>query len=242
MLAGILIAALLVVGLAFAIPWISAQRQHPDELAEEPTERFSQSMRILQRDVIDFGDPSAVSTPLTRASEFYGLHMTAKLAARRRLLVLSVLGFVVVVLTVVAVLGHLPWWAPLVPAGLVVAFLTVARFSVVGMHRRLDAYAADVAAGFGDDEATEVIDITGEDTQSLEFSVDLAAPTSPGVFWDPVPVTALTYVQKPLLPRTVRTIDLSAPVVESTPLVPTADHPDDVVAEESVALPRAVGE
>lgn len=242
MLAGILIAALLVVGLAFAIPWISAQRPTLDDIAEEPTERFSQSMRILQRDVVDFGDPEAVSTPLTRAAEFYGLHMTAKLAARRRLLILTLLAVVAIALGIVAGIGYLEWWAPLIPVGLIVVFLSIARFSVVGMHRRLDAYAATVAAGFGDDEDTEIIETAAEDTQSIEFSVDLSAPRGRGVFWDPVPVTAPTYVQQPLLPRTVRTIDLSAPVVDSTPLVPTADHPDDIVAEESVALPRAVGE
>lgn len=242
MLAGLLIAALLVAGLAFAIPWISAQRPSADDLAEEPTERFSQSMRILQRDVVDFGNPEAVSTPLTRAAEFYGLHMTAKMAARRRRIVLLTLTLVAVVLAVVAGLGHLPWWTVLVPTGMIVVFLGIARFTVVNMHRRLDAYADSVEAGFGDDEDTVVIDTTDEDTQSIEFSVDLSAPRGRGIFWDPVPVTAATYVQQPLLPRTVRTIDLSAPVVESTPLVPTADHPDDPVEDESIPLRRVVGE
>jgi hypothetical protein len=242
MLAGLLIAALLVAGLAFAIPWIASQRQSPDELAEEPTERFSESMRILQRDAIEFGDADAVSTPLTRASEFYGLHMTARQAARRRLIVLSVLATAAVVLAVLAGVGLLRWWAALVPVGLVAAFLTIARFSVVGMHRRLDAYARSLEAGFGDDEDTEEIHIEMEDTQPTEFSVDLSAPTGRGAFWDPLPVTTPTYVQQPLMPRTVRTIDLSAPVVASGPLIPTADHPDAPVMEESIQLPRAVGE
>lgn len=243
MLAGLLIAALLVAGLVFAIPWISSQRQSPDDLAEEPTERFSQSMRLLKRDVIDFGDPSAVSTPLTRASEFYGLKMTAKVAAARRLRVLAFLMFAGVSLGIASALGVLPWWAGLIPVGLIVVFLTIARFSVVGMQRRLDRYAAELEAGFGDDEDTEQIDLTEEDTEPVEFSVDLSAPQSRGAFWDPVPVTASTYVSQPLMPRTVRTIDLSAPVVASTPLVPTADHPDDEVIEESsVSLPRAIGE
>lgn len=240
MLAGLLIAALLVAGLAFAVPWISSQRHSPDDLAEEPTERFSQSMRILQRDVVEYGDPSAVSTPLTRAAEFYGLHMTAKQAAKRRLVVLASLAGTGILLGVLAGFGLLPWWAALVPAALIVVFLGIARFSVVDMHRRLDDYARGLEAGFGDDEDTEVIDLQQEDTEPTEFSVDLSAPTGRGAFWDPVPVTAPTYVQQPLLPRTVRTIDLSAPVVASTPLVPTADHPDAYVPEES--LRRAVGE
>lgn len=241
MLAGIIIAALLVGGLAFAVPWIASQRQSPDDLAEEPTQRFSNSMRILRRDVIELGDPSAVSTPLTRASELYGLHMTAKVAARRRLLVLGGLALVGIVLAVLAGFGLLSWWLTLIPAGLIVAFLAVARVSVVGMHRRLDAYAVSLEAGFDDDEDTAAIDVEEEQSQSTEFSIDLSAPEESSV-WDPVPVTAPTYVSQPLVPRTVRTIDLSAPVVATDDVVPTADHPDDVVAEESANLPRAIGE
>lgn len=241
MLAGIIIAALLVGGLAFAVPWIASQRQSPDDLAEEPTQRFSNSMRILRRDVIELGDPSAVSTPLTRASELYGLHMTAKVAARRRLLVLGGLALVGIVLAVLAGFGLLSWWLTLIPAGLIVAFLAVARVSVVGMHWRLDAYAVSLEAGFDDDEDTAAIDVEEEQSQSTEFSIDLSAPEESSV-WDPVPVTAPTYVSQPLVPRTVRTIDLSAPVVATDDVVPTADHPDDVVAEESANLPRAIGE
>jgi hypothetical protein len=50
----------------------------------------------------------------------------------------------------------------------------------------------------------------------------------PGALWEPVPITMPTYVSKPLAPRTVRTIDLSGPVVTPTsrPTIPvTADAP-----------------
>lgn len=242
MLAGILIATTLVVGLAFAIPWISEQRPSPEDLAEEPTERFSQSMRILQRDVVDHGDPGAVSTPLTRASEYYGLHMAAKQAARRRLIVLTSLTGIAILLGVLGGLGIVAWWSFLIPVVLIGTFVGIARFSVVDMHRRFDAYAADLELGFADDEDTEEIDLEGEQTESVEFSVDLSAPAGRGAFWDPIPVTASTYVQQPLMPRTVRTIDLSAPIPNQTPLVPTADHPDAPVEEESLPLVRAVGD
>jgi len=242
MLAGLIIATLLVVGLAFAIPWISNQRTSPDDIAEEPTERFSQSLRIFTGDDADYGDPAAVSTPLTRASERYGLKMAAQQAARRRLTVMATLCVIAVVLGVLGGFGVVAWWAFLIPAALVVTFIGVARFTVVKMHRRMDAHAARIDAGFSDDEATEVIEVVEESAESTEFSIDLSAPSEHGVFWDPVPVTAPTYVQKPLMPRTVRTIDLSAPVVASTPLVPTADEPGAPVAEESAELPRAMGE
>ena len=109
MLAGLIIATLLVAGLAFAIPWISNQRASPDDLAEEPTERFSQSLRIFTGDDADYGDPAAVSTPLTRASERYGLKMAAQQAARRRLTVMAVLCTVAVLLGVLGAFGVVAW-------------------------------------------------------------------------------------------------------------------------------------
>ncbi|WP_297741766.1 hypothetical protein [uncultured Tessaracoccus sp.] len=242
MLAGLIIATLLVVGLVCAVPWISSQRPNSDDIAEEPTERFSQSLRIFTGDDADYGDPAAVSTPLTRASERYGLKMAAQQAARRRLTVMAVLCAVAMLLAMLGGFGVVAWWAFLIPTVLMVAFIGVARFTVVQMHRRMDARAARIDAGFGDDEVTEVMEDIEERAESTEFSIDLTAPSEHGVFWDPVPVTSPTYVQKPLMPRTVRTIDLSAPVVTSTPLVPTADEPGAPVAEESAELPRAMGE
>lgn len=234
MLAGILIAVLLIGGLVVAIPWMSEQRA--DEYEDDATaERFSDSMRIVPVDSIEMGDTGAVSTPLTRAAERQGLRMTAKRAARRRLTVLLTLLGVASVLGLVSAFGWLPWWSALIPVTLSVVFLGIARFTVVEMHRKLDAYAAALDRGFQEQEDTVVIEVEAEETHSTEFSVDLAAPVPQGSFWDPVPVTAPTYVQKPLLPRTVRTIDLSSPVVESMPLVPTADRPD-AEAEESRPL------
>ena len=60
---------------------------------------------------------------------------------------------------------------------------------------------------------------------------DAETDGKPGL-WDPLPITVPTYVSKPLAPRTVRTIDLSAPDVTSSgrQSVPvTADAPEVVV-------------
>ena len=78
-------------------------------------------------------------------------------------------------------------------------------------------------------------------------------PTTTGALWEPIPVTPATYVSQPLLPRTVRTIDLSAPVAASAPVVPTADNPAEAVQEKDASdehtadiiaefRPRAIGE
>ena len=91
-------------------------------------------------------------------------------------------------------------------------------------------------AGFAEDEDTTVIDLTDrEATENIEISIDLSMPTTLGALWDPIPVAPPTYVQQPLLPRTVRTIDLSAPVAPASPLVPTADNPSALVVEDDEA-------
>ena len=61
--------------------------------------------------------------------------------------------------------------------------------------------------------------------------------------WDPIPVVEPNYMSKPLMPRTVRTIDLSAPVAPmATP--PIAEVPVEVVADADASArdQRAVGE
>jgi len=60
----------------------------------------------------------------------------------------------------------------------------------------------------GDDEPTVVIAHEGLD--------DGEAQAGSGSLWDPVPVTLPTYVHKPRAPRTIRTIDLGSPDVQSS--------------------------
>lgn len=253
MLAGIVIFALVVAGLAFGLPWLSAHRGVPDDVDGDPSERFSDSMRILHRDVVvqaESEDVVEVSTPLTRRAELTELRLHAAGAARRRGRIAATLVLAALVLGGLSLASIVPIWSVAIPAGLLVAFLAVARFSVASMQRSLDARAERVHEGYGDED-TGVIDL-GRDEESIEISVDLSAPRHAGALWDPIPVTAPTYVSKPLVPRTVRTIDLSAPVVASSPVVPTADHPDNDVEEFELEetqrstifqlQPRAVGE
>ena len=253
MLAGIIIFVAVAAGLAFGLSWLSQHRKTPDDIDGDPSVRFSDSMRIMHRDVVEQVESSdivEVSTPLTRQSELTGMRRHAAAAARRRGRIATMLLLSALILTGLSVAGIVAFWYIFIPAGLLVAFLVVARFSVARMQRALDSMAERVVQGFGDED-TGVIDL-GHDEESLEISVDLSAPHHAGALWDPIPVTAPTYVSKPLGPRTVRTIDLSAPVAIATSVVPTADHPDNDVEEleleESLRStihqlhPRAVGE
>ncbi len=232
MLAGIIIFVAVAAGLTFGLFWLSQHRKTPDEIDGDPGMRFSDSMRIMHRDAVeqsDSVDAVEVSTPLTRQSELRELRLHAGAAARRRGRIAVGLLVASVVLFGLALAGMVPFWSIAIPAGMLAVFLVIARFSVRTMQKVLGSRTQRVREGFGDED-TDIIEL-GHGAESLEISLDLSAPHHAGVLWEPIPVTAPTYVSKPLVPRTVRTIDLSAPVVITGTVVPTADHPDNDVEE-----------
>lgn len=241
---GVIFAVLLVMWLAYLIPRFASWRGHP-ALEDEIADPFSESRTIIRRGLdplADTTDPELeVSTPLTRAAARHEIRQLYRLAAlRRRRVVLTLAGLTLGTIVLVAVtpvrLGAvpvpaLPWWLALVPAVLLLAFLAVARVSVVSLTRTLDARVARVNAAGGDEDTVsfEVPADLRDDPLAGELSVELSAPVGDaGSLWDPIPVTAPTYVSKPMVPRTIRTIDLSMP-----PMAPVDRAP--VVAESRTA-------
>ena len=253
-LAGIVISVLVLAVLAFGLPWLSVHKDDLDAIDGDPAERFSGSMRILRENTAaDYDDepPVEVSTPLTRRAELTELRLRARAAAMRRRRMVTMLGSMTLLCLVLSVFNVVPGWAVAIPVVALGAFLVSARVGVKKMHRRLDEKAAQVKAGYVDSEATSTMKAVEEET-SHEFSVDLTAPEKTGPLWDPIPVITPTYVSKPLVPRTVRTIDLSAPVT-NTVIIPTAERPAtgpkprraapaDWDMEEESHWPRAVGQ
>lgn len=257
-LAGIVISVLVLAVLAFGLPWLSVHKDDVDVLDGDPVERFSGSMRILRGNVNEYDDeedsPVEVSTPLTRRAELTELRLMAREAAMRRRRVVTALGAMTLLSLVLCLFDIVPGWSVAIPIVALGAFLISARVGVKKMHRRFDERAAKVKAGYVDGESTSMMKAIEEEETSHEFSVDLTAPEKSGPLWEPIPVITPTYVSKPLVPRSVRTIDLSAPV-DNTIIIPTADTPADrPVAprraapadweppEELVQRPRAVGE
>jgi len=206
--------------------------RHENGLLEEPLpdEPITPSVTIVRRGVpLDVAQEqiALVSTPLNRRSALRDLDRADARAAVRRRIVLGVLLGVATVLAVLVGVGRAPWWSVAVPGALIAAFLGVARVTVVRMRADLDARAERILS-MGRTEKTVAITVL-RDTEDAanESVVDLTAPIEAvASLWDPVPITKPTYVSKPLAPRTVRTIDLSAPAVGSGSGLPvTADAP-----------------
>ncbi|WP_300078820.1 hypothetical protein [Propioniciclava sp.] len=233
-LTGLVFGVVAVVWLIYLIPLFLNRRDNGlmDEI--EPGEPFSHTVTIVRRgEPLDSAEESVavVSTPLNRRAALRELRALDAAAARRRRRVLGFLALATLTVVAAAAMALVAWWWVAAPVLLIVLFLVVARFSVRTMRRDLDARARTIR-GEDADEATisfaglDEGDLVAEDVH--EVSVELTGPVeSTGSLWDPIPITAPTYVSQPLAPRTVRTIDLSAPVASGSVVPVTADRPDD---------------
>ena len=239
MVFGVIAAAWLV----YLVPYFLRRQADPAGDEVDPAAPFSATVTIVRRGTsLASAEEGAavVSTPLTRRAALYELAQIDRQAATRRRRVLMFLALVLLALSVPTAFGLLSWWTPLIPAGLLLLFVVVARFSVRAMRRDLDARAQRIREA--SDEQTVAIAVLSTDDGAAEASIELTAPVSrPGSLWDPIPITAPTYVSKPLAPRTVRTIDLSAPVAPASGVPVTADPLPEEVADAG-EQPRAVGE
>lgn len=231
--------------LVYLVPYFLKRHHDPSVNEVDPAAPFSTTVTIVRRgtSLSSAEEGTAiVSTPLTRRAALYELAQVERQAAARRRRVLLVLVSAMLAVSVPAALGYLLWWMPTIPAGLLVTFLVVARFSVRVMRRDLDERARRIRDS--GDEQTVAIAVLSENEESAEASIELTAPVvRSGSLWDPIPITAPTYVSKPLAPRTVRTIDLSAPIVQASTMPVIADalpqeRPDVDERDER----RAVGE
>jgi hypothetical protein len=197
---------------------------------------------LLDQDLAEIGN-FEVSTPMTRRAAVAELRRLEGVAASRRRQVLVILLLLLAGVEGLYAAGLLPWWTILIAGGLLVAFVLAARFSVLAMRRNLDARYAAICAG--GTEATVLLNRRDLLVRPAALGRAPEPAAKPGALWDPVPITMPTYVSKPLAPRTVRTIDLSGPEVNtsSRPALPvTADAPPApaaVTLHEVAETPRA---
>ncbi len=197
----------LAVALAWAAYLIPTWLKRSEEFsARRPVEVFSDSIRVLRRNP-EVVSKQAPSTPVSAAPAV--TRESARKAAQRRRRVLYVLVLATAITAGVAGFAVIPWWSVAIPAGLVVAFLVIARLTVRRENARWTAGGSATEAplassDMADDELTEEINLN-----PTADSVGLDALAEEGALWDPLPLTLPTYVGKAHARRTVRTIDLT---------------------------------
>ncbi len=152
-------------------------------------------------------------------------------AARRRRVLIGLLCLTAVVAGA-AVVGVVPWWSAGIPVASVAGFLYLARRQV---RTASDSYWSEVAvspapsnvirraptrveASHGaakgpDEEPTVPMDalalknaVAAEPERIIAMSL---RTDDGGSLWDPLPITLPTYIDKPAVARTIRTINLS---------------------------------
>lgn len=254
----VIFGVLIVAWIAYLVPWFVMRRHDHSEETREVAE-FPDSMSIVRDGGLTISSqvPEAapdleVATPFTRSHARHEVQEAWADAALRRRRTLAVLLGLTTVASVLGVTSVLSWWFAAGFGVLVVAFLVVSRFSVVAMGRRFDRRMELIDRGW--DECTVAINLDdafpGSDDDApksddgpvspAEYSVELnrPAPRASGSLWEAVPVTAPTYVSKPVAARTVRTIDLSAPgpVVGQTKDPVTAENPQGEREEEPASI------
>jgi len=265
MLAGLIIAVVVAGGLVYVFTSLKRGGE-AEALGIDSRDAIGGEMVVVrpgvdaEADALD--DDLVVSTPLLREAAHHDVARDAQRSTRRRrigLVVAVILALGIYAAVIFAPISAL--WAFATPLPVIV-WVVVARRSVsVGRRRRADRlYALD----HGWDEQTQLLKVEApapapvsqplRSEMSIELSVPLKNITS---LLEPLPVTPTTYVSKPLMPRSVRTIDLSAPRPKGGPEFPiSADYPQDAlpfdlgssgqtpggVTDESDELPFAVGE
>lgn len=175
-------------------------------------------------------------TPTTTPRPVLTRQATIIAARRRRRTLLTLLAALVVVgaLAAFSVIG--PWWVA-APVTLVVAWLVACRIQVraerglgsVSLPTRPGraAKTATTVRGAAVEEDTVIVELDDVEPDrrhvmeqaplaedSLDDQIVIAVPsvsTAGEALWDPLPVTLPTYVTKPRVGRTVRTIDFDAP-------------------------------
>ena len=267
--------------LLWAVFLIPKALKHHDEVARtRSVDEVSDGVRVLaRREAVTGRDarlvvgpmlttkvtgPAADAVPVTapvRRLEARRVAAASAARRRRRVLVLLLLGVAGVGGAVA--LGALPVWAPAVPAGLVLAFLVLARVLVRREHAAWDLDVRRERAGEApatecpaeplpqetDVDGTPVVSAS-EATAAFDVGLlrDAVVTTDAASLWDPLPVTLPTYVGKARATRSVRTIDLRDPSVSSSgrdeadsALVAEAEAAAAETAEQDAAPRRAVG-
>ena len=258
--AGLILAVVVVGWLVYVV--VSVKRRDEAEiLGVGTTDSIGETMVVIrsgQDDIAANPDPALqVSTPLLRDAARHEIALAARTATlwRRRGLVVAVAVALGIIAGVVFAPAMPVWWLAAVPGTLLVwGFL--ARVSLVAGRRRRDRRLAELDHGWDDQTQLITVNQAAEGGGGRnEMSVDLSAPLQGGLasLLEPLPVTPPTYVSKPLLPRSQRTVDLSAPQGKGLGFPVTAEPPQDALPfdwggeqaqdgdDDSGELPQAVG-
>ena len=163
--------------------------------------------------VIEEDNQAEVSTMLMRRAGRRMALRLARKAEKRRKGVFAALALICLATVPFAVLQWMiRWWVPLVGFAVVIAWVVFSQFEARRVQKQLDAIVADTE--LGDSEKTIAVQLNPK--ASIDDSTGIVGPNGDVQMslWEPITVVPATYISAPTAARTVRTIDLGAPVVK----------------------------
>ena len=208
---GLIFGAIAAVSLLYLVPYMLGRREVAEDVLDAELVTSDAVTIVHTGDDLAVADEGvAACTPDEREARLRELREIDRRAARRRMVVLVILGGMLVASGVLGAVGVGEWWEALIPAGMIAVFVLVARVSVRRLRADLRRRAERIMSNA--DEATVAIRLTPEVVAERAHEVELTVPVvGVGSLWDPLPISRPTYVSTPIAPRTVRTIDLTPP-------------------------------
>jgi len=275
MLYGLILAVVVIGGLAYVLIGLKRGGE-ANALGVDSADSIGGDMVVVRsgEEPDDGQDPSLqVSTPLLRDAVRREVAVARHMAVLyRRLGLIAAVVIAVGIVAVAIFVSRVPALVALAAPVPLLAWGAWARVDMRVKRRRFDRRLASLDKGW--DEQTQLITMAADekpaatppashDERSIELSVPIPGLTT---LMERMPVAPATYVNRTIMPRSVRTVDLSAPPVPAVgPAFPvSADYPQDVLPfelpgnvdralkqladlasdeqEESAELPHAVGE
>ncbi|MDR2620872.1 MAG: hypothetical protein LBC29_07155 [Propionibacteriaceae bacterium] len=258
---GMVLGLVAVVWLVCLLPWFL--RNNKQEPVDPATADFGEQMRYIRRGqeplqvvAAAFGSDLEVSTPLLRRAARNQIAAEARTAIRRRRIGFAINFAVLLVTAVLPFFTPITPWIRLVGPLALLGWVVISRASVVIVGKQLRQRMALLERGW--EETTVAVELSetapaptlapGDNELSVELS---GAITSMPSLLEPVPIASPTYLNRPLLPRSVRVIDLAPPSMwQGVPLAtPTTGSKQESLPEDTLNLntvninqERAVGE
>jgi len=241
---GVIFVMLVVVGLFYFVPRQLSWRIPTQADIEEAAPQHVATKTVHTGQPVKPADPgkpvdpeaeeAAVSTLLIRRAGRRLAQRRARQAERRRRLVLVVLlGTCLATIPFVIMGWWMSWWVPLAGLGGVLAWVIFSHFEARRVTRALAAILADTE--LGDDEKTVAVQLLPPVEPSAKSQTGIVGPNGDVQLslWEPITVVPATYISAPTAARTVRTIDLTAPIA-TPPWMP--EWPEESEDSEDLAL------
>lgn len=241
MLTGLIFGIIVILWVIYLVPRStlgggrSSHRIDPDALGS-----VGESMQVVRDCRISDELPDSgfsVSTPLQRRAARFEIKRANQVAQQRRRIGFIANSLILLTTIILPFFFPISHWLTLGGVVLFAAGIALSAYSVKTMRKATKRQLDEIAGA--NDEHTLVIEVSEPALDSSERSINLTEQLENiDSLLAPLPVTPSTYISQPLLPRSVRTIDLSAPLPQQSPVTVEVPEPDHSAQER----PRAVGE